>query len=175
MSGSVVRRIATEHEGTEPVDYIERTRATYDALGYRAYRWVKNDDQPAWAPLTKPLSECRVGMTASGGIYRVGQVAFHFQDDTSHRSIPSDTPTDALRATHFAYDLTDARQDPNVVFPIDTLRNLRDNNTIGAIADEYQTFMGGIYSGRRVREELAPAIVAEWVRLEVDVALLVPA
>ena len=159
----------------EPVDYIERTRATYDALGYPPYRWVTNADTPPWAPLAKPLSQCRVGLAASGGIYRVGQVAFHFHDDSSFRTIASDAPIRDLRATHFAYDLTDARRDINVVFPIDTLRSLRDEGMIGAVADEYQTFMGGIYSSRRVRDDLAPAIVAEWVRLEVDVAMLVPA
>lgn len=159
---------------TEPVDYIERTRTLYSSLGYPTYRWVTNDDTPPWAPLTKPLEECTVGLVASGGIYRAGQVAFHWADDASFRVIPTDTPTEELRATHFAYDLTDARRDINVVFPIDSLWALVADGMIGALAPEAFTFMGGIYSSRRVRDDLAPRIVERLVAQGVDLALLVP-
>jgi len=106
----------------EPVDYIQRTRDQYDALGYPPYHWVYNDGKPPFARLPKPLSESKVALLASGGIYRQGQIAFHFKDDLSYREIDRDTPNAMLRATHFAYDLTDARRDPNVVFPLETLR-----------------------------------------------------
>jgi D-proline reductase (dithiol) PrdB len=157
-----------------PVDYIERTRAQYDALGYPPYQWVVNDDAPPWAPVKKPLSGCRIGLIASGGIYAAGQVAFHFKDDLSFRIIDTRLPTSELRATHFAYDLTDARSDPNVVFPVDTLRGLADEGYIGSLSPHAYTFMGGIYSSRKVREKLAPAIAERVLCDEVDLALLVP-
>lgn len=103
-----------------------------------------------------------------------GQIAFHFRDDTSLREIPRDVATADLRATHFAYDLTDARADPNVVFPIDRLRELVRERRIGSLADRALTFMGGIYSSRRVVDELAPAILERLRADEVDVALFVP-
>ena len=59
----------------EPVDYIQRTREQYDALGYPTYQWVHSDTAPVMSPLDKPLSECKVGLIASGGIYQRGQVA----------------------------------------------------------------------------------------------------
>lgn len=157
-----------------PVDYIQRTRDQYDALGYAAYQWVHNTEPPPWAPLRKPLAECRVGLIGSGGIYQTGQVAFHYKDDLSFRIIDTDAPTTALRATHFAYDLTDARSDPNVVFPVDTLRRLARRHTIGELAARAYAFMGGIYSSRKVRDRLAPALADRIVRDEVDVVLLVP-
>ena len=101
-----------------PIDYIERTRSQYSALGYPIYRWIQNEAPSTFVPPQKPLSESRVGLIASGGIYVTGQVAFHFSDDISYREIGTDVPTEDLRVTHFAYDLTDARSDPNVVFPI---------------------------------------------------------
>lgn len=153
---------------------MERTRALYSSLGYPVYRWVENPDPPAWSPLRQPLSSSRLGLVASGGIYRRGQLAFHYADDASFRAVPTDVPTSELRATHFAYDLTDARRDINCVFPIDPLRTLRDNGTIGSLANEAYTFMGGIYSSRRVRDELAPAIVDRLVEQHVDALLLVP-
>ena len=150
------------------------TREQYEALGYPAYNWVENPDQPPFTPLAKPLSQARVGLVASGGIYRLGQVAFHYKDDISYRRIQRDTDNQDLRITHFAYDLTDARADPNVVFPLDTLRHLERASRIGSLATNALTFMGGIYSARRVRDVRAPAIVAELVNDEVDVAILVP-
>jgi D-proline reductase (dithiol) PrdB len=160
--------------GRPPVDYIERTREQYAALGYPIYRWVHNEDRPPWAPVTKPLARSRVGLIASGGVYVAGQVAFHYKDDTSFRIVDMETPTSELRATHFAYDLTDARNDPNVVFPIDTMRALVRDGFIGGVSRNAYTFMGGIYSSRKVKDLLAPAIAERIVNDEVDLALLVP-
>jgi len=158
----------------QPVEYIQRITDTYTKLGYKAYQWVKSTDQPPWQPLQKPLSESRVGLIASGGIYVTGQVAFHFKDDVSFRAIPTDVKTSDLRTAHFAYDQTDARRDPNVVFPIDTLRHLVQEGFIGSLTEHAFTFMGGIYSSKRVREELAPQLVERLQAEKADIALLVP-
>ena len=156
------------------IDYIKRISDNYASLGYKTYEWVSNKDTPPWAPMVKPLSECRLGLVASGGIYIKGQVAFHTKDDFSYRIIPKDVNTTDLRTAHFAYDQTDARRDPNVVFPIDTLKLLEKEGVIGELADRAFTFMGGIYSTRKVRDELAPAITRQLKAEHVDLALLVP-
>jgi D-proline reductase (dithiol) PrdB len=158
----------------EPVDYIQRTHEQYDALGYPSYQWEYSDSAPSFAPLPKPLSQCKVGLIASGGIYRRGQIAFHFKDDFSYREIASTTPIEDLRATHFAYDLTDARADPNVVFPLQTLNACAQAGLIGSVSETAYTFMGGIYSTRKVRDVLAPALAERIQQDEVDVVLLVP-
>ena len=157
-----------------PVDYIERTREQYDSLGYPPYRWVENETPAPLAPLKKPISESKLAMVASGGVYQAGQIAFHYKDDFSFRVIGTDVETETLRATHFAYDLTDARRDPNVVFPIDTLRAMVEEGTLGGLGPHAYTFMGGIYSVRQVRDKLAPAIADRVVADEVDIALMVP-
>lgn len=159
---------------SQAVAYIARIHEKYVTLGYPSYQWVVNADPPPWQPLRKPLAACRLGLIASGGIYVTGQVAFHYKDDTSFRVIPKDVKTADLRVTHFAYDLTDARQDANVVFPIDTLRGLEREGVIGELADHAYTFMGGIYSARRVREELAPQLTDCLLAEKVDAVLLVP-
>ena len=157
-----------------PVEYIRSITRQYAKLGYKPYGWVYNTDAPPWQPLRKPLKQCRVALVASGGIYRHGQTAFHSKDDTSLRLIPTDVRTEDLRTSHFAYDQTDARKDPNVVFPIDTLRGLVQEGFIGVLTEHAITFMGGIYSSRRVREETAPAIEERLVTERADLALLVP-
>ncbi len=158
----------------QPVEYMTRIRDNYAKLGYKPYQWVSNDEPPPWQPLHKPLSECRLGLIASGGIYVTGQVAFHFKDDASFRAIPTEVRTADLRTAHFAYDQTDARQDPNVVFPIDTLRRLVKERVIGSLTEHAYTFMGGIYSSRRVRDELAPQLTERLLAEKAEVALLVP-
>lgn len=157
-----------------PVDYIQRTKEQYAHLGYPEYRWVENADPPPFTPLAKPLSDCRLGLIASGGIYTAGQIAFHFKDDFSYREIPASTAVRDLRVTHFAYDLTAARQDPNVVFPLATLRDLVAVSRIGELGPNAYTFMGGIYSARKVADVLAPALADRLQKDEVDVAMLVP-
>ena len=157
-----------------PVDYIARTKAQYDALGYASYSWVENPNAGRLAALRKPVAESKLGLISSGGVYRHGQIAFHYKDDLSFREIPSETPVEALRATHFAYDLTDARKDPNVVFPLETLRRCVELGKLGALGEHAYTFMGGIYSSRRVRDILAPALADRLQADAVDAALLVP-
>ncbi len=161
-----------------PADYIAATRQLYDSLGYDSYRWARRPERPPWVPIDKPLSECRIALVASGGVYREGQVAFHTKDDTSIRII--DTRSDGgvdrteLRTAHFAYDQTDARADINCVFPIDRLREAASDGFIGGLCDEAYTFMGGIYSTRRLEAETVPRLVERCRAQEPDVVLLVP-
>ncbi len=157
-----------------PVEYIKSITRQYAKLGYKPYGWVYNADPPPWQPLRKPLAQSRVALIASGGIYRRGQVAFHSKDDTSLRLIPTDVRTEELRTSHFAYDQTDARKDPNVVFPIDTLRGLVQEGFIGGLTAHAFTFMGGIYSSRRVREDVDPSITERLAAERADLSLLVP-
>lgn len=160
--------------GLDIVDHIQQTRDSYAQLGYDSYRWAHEPEPAAFVRPAKPLAEAKVALVASGGVYRAGQVAFHHKDDTSYRRIPTDVATADLRTSHFAYDMTDARVDPNVVFPIDALRAMVDAGTIGSLTTHALTFMGGIYSQRRLTEELIPELSKEIAAMEPDVVLLVP-
>jgi D-proline reductase (dithiol) PrdB len=158
----------------DTVDYIQVTRDSYALLGYDSYRWADNPEPSAFVLPPKPLAESKVVLIASGGVYRVGDIGFTHKDDLTHREVPIDTPTDELRVTHFAYDQTSAKADPNAVFPIDALRTMQTAGEIGSLADVALTFMGGIYSQRRLHETLVPALVHRVRDLDADIALLVP-
>ena len=166
--------LRTGRSALPPADYIGETKALYDSLGYDSYRWAERPEPPPFAPIAKPLSECRITLVGSGGLYRTGQVAFHTKDDTSIRVIATDTPTSELRTAHFAYDQTDARTDPNCVFPLDRLRELAAHGVIGGLTDEAYAFMGGIYSIRRMEAETAKWLVERCTAQEPDIVLLVP-
>lgn len=50
------------------VNYIDRSRVYYAALGYtKPYKWISNKDVP-FAKLTKPLSECRIGLLTTADL-----------------------------------------------------------------------------------------------------------
>jgi len=156
------------------VDYIPRTRELYAPTP--PYRWADNREAPVpWTPLERPLAQCRVALASSGGVYVDGQEPFGLDDDTSIRVVPADIDTSRLRVAHFGYPMGDARSDPNCVFPIDRMRELAAAGVIGSLARSALTFMGGIYSQRRVIEELVPSILDVLRADEIDLFYLVPA
>jgi D-proline reductase (dithiol) PrdB len=157
-----------------PADYLAETRALYDRLGYTPYRWAERSEPVALAQRRTPLGQSRVMLIGSGGVYRHGQVAFATKDDTSIRLIDTDTPTAELRTAHFAYDQTDARSDPNCVYPLDRLRELVADGVIGSLSPQAASFMGGIYSIRRFEAETVPLLVEACQAQEPDLVLLVP-
>ena len=77
--------------------------------------------------------------------------------------------------SHFGYDTRDASRDPGCVLPLRALRELAAEGVIGSLVDPALSFMGGIYSARRVSEELATRFRDFVLREEVDLAYLVPA
>jgi D-proline reductase (dithiol) PrdB len=158
------------------VPYIERTRALY--ASQEPFRWVAHDrdrEPPPWTPIPRPLEELRIALIGSGGVHRDDQEPFHFRNDTSHREIALETPAARLRVSHFGYDVRDAARDPGCVFPLRALRELAADGVVSSAQSPALSFMGGIYSARRVREELAPRFRDFVLRQAADLAYLVPA
>jgi D-proline reductase (dithiol) PrdB len=159
----------------QPVRYMDAITERYARLGYTPYRWYHAEDSMPCVPLAKPLSECRIGALTTSGVYAIGQVAFHYKDDASLREIPSDTEDADLRFSHLTQQyLVNAKRDPNCIVPLKALRKLVHNGVIGALADAIFSCMGGIYSQRRVREELIPVLHRRFVEQKVDAVLLAP-
>jgi D-proline reductase (dithiol) PrdB len=155
-----------------PVDYIPRTRELYKS--FTPYRWVVNSDSPPWTALRKPIARCKVALMSSGGMLYRDQPRFH-REDTSYRVIPRDATQADLSVWHFGYKTADAEADHNCVFPIARMRELAAAGVIGELADPAYSFMGGIYSARKVRDELAPRIADELKKAQIDAFYLVPA
>lgn len=155
-----------------PIEYIPRTRELYKA--HKPYRWVVNDDVP-WTPFTKPIERCRVALVSSAGIFWKDQEPFHTKDDISIREIPINARTNDLRVSHFGYRTQDAEDDPNCVFPIDRMKDLEKEGFIGQLVNPAYSFMGGIYSVRKVRECLAAKLVRLLTSVGADLMYIVPA
>jgi D-proline reductase (dithiol) PrdB len=129
---------------------------------------------PPWTPLRKPIAHSKVALISSGGILYRDQPRFH-REDASYRRIPKNASRDELNIWHFGYKTADAQADPNCVFPLERMRELEKEGVIGELSDPSFSFMGGIYSARKVRDELAPKILDELRLTQVDAFFLVPA
>jgi D-proline reductase (dithiol) PrdB len=159
----------------DSVRYIDRTRDLYASQA--PYRWALLDretDPAPFTPIEGPLAQKRVVLISSGGVHLASQDPFHFRNDTSQREIPIDTPAADMRVAHFGYDTSDAKRDPACVLPLQALRALASDGEIGEVVDPALSFMGGIYSQRLVREEVAPRFRDFVLRERASLVLLVP-
>jgi D-proline reductase (dithiol) PrdB len=147
-------------------------------LFLKAYRWRRIDPVP-WTPLAQPLSQCRLAVVSSAGFVAPGQPAFDSSvrgGDVSFRDIPSEIDVQTLVDTHRSesFDHTGLREDPNLAFPIDRVRELAQRGRIGSVNHRHLSFMGSITAPGRLVRDTAPEVARRLVADGVDVALLVP-
>jgi D-proline reductase (dithiol) PrdB len=90
----------------------------------------------------------------------------------SFREIPGDTRLEDIAVSHGHYDTADANADPNVVFPLDRLRELATEGTIGAVAPLHIGMMGWNPDGERVKNKTAPEVARRLRAAGVDVVVL---
>jgi D-proline reductase (dithiol) PrdB len=147
-------------------------------LFLKAYPWRRIDPVP-WAALQKPLEDSRLVLVSSAGFIQSGQKPFDESirgGDCSFREIRSDTDISALIDTHRSnlFDHAGLRQDPNLAFPLDRLRELVKSGRIGSLNQGHLSFMGSITAPRRLVKKTAPLEVHKLVEDGADIALLVP-
>ena len=147
-------------------------------LFLKAYPWRKIDPIP-WAPLKKPLSECRLALVSTAAFVRPGQKPFDESirgGDFSFREIPGDADVRQLIESHRSesFDHTGIHQDPNLAFPLDRARELAERGRIGSLNRRHLSFMGSITAPGRLMQQPAPEAARLFVEDAVDVALLVP-
>ena len=103
------------------------------------------------------------------------QPRFH-REDASYRRIPNDARP--RRSERVAFRLSD-RATPSATSTASSrwsgCASSSAAGVIGELVDPAFSFMGGIYSARKVRDELAPQIVDELKRAHADAFFLVPA
>ena len=58
----------------------------------------------------------------------------------SYRLIPAEAETATMRISHHHYDHSEADADPNIVFPLDSLRELVADGVIAAVNDKHYSY-----------------------------------
>jgi len=175
---AVITRMRLDGTGLDAADLAGRYRdwlVRIEQMHQGARAWT--NPEPAFTRLQVPMSQARVALLTSAGAYLEGQDAFDVADphgDPSFRLLPGDVDLGRLRFAHSHYDTARAEQDPNVVLPLDRLRELAADGAVGSVAAAHVGMMGFNPDPARLVEESAPRI-ADLLREEgVDVALLTP-
>ena len=120
-----------------------------------------------------PLRERRVAIVTTSGVHVRGDRPFAM-GAADYRIIPGDTPPADLVMSHSSvnFDRSGFQEDINVVFPLDRLRELRDEGMVGAVSDYHYAFMGA--APIRTLEVKARELASMLKRDRVDAVLLTP-
>ncbi|MCH7801198.1 MAG: hypothetical protein IIC24_06600 [Chloroflexi bacterium] len=124
-----------------------------------------------WATMSRPLSESKVALVTTGGVYLKEEEKFERGDHT-FRELPSDITQEEVRIWHPGYDRGPAMQDINCIFPINRFRELAAEGIIGSLADTHYSFMGLILDTTALIEESAPEAARRLKAAGVDAAFL---
>ncbi len=115
------------------------------------------DDTP-WAPFKKRLSESKVAVLSTGGVYIEGQKPFDTDGDWSYREIPLDTPLDQLRVAHTHYDTTGVAEDVDSVLAMHRLLDMEAEGMVGEALTPTYSFMGYIPDPSGLMEVTGPEV-----------------
>ena len=141
------------------------------------FEWVVNDSTP-WTPLRQPLAETALALVSTCGAYRRDVDcpfdAANYYGDPSFKEVPIDAHISTLDFAHTHYDHEHVSQDPNVAFPLDHLRALQAEGTIGLFVSPAISFSGFLPQPRQLVIETAPAATHHLLEAGAQAALLVP-
>lgn len=133
-----------------------------------------------WTPWQTPVNGSKVALVTTGGVHMKNGLHEPFDlslatGDPSFREFPSVVFTEDLAVAHAGYEPRYARQDINVVFPLERLREMADNGYIGAVTPFVYSFMGHVTRPVSLLANYAPSVAYRMRRMGADVALVVAA
>ena len=140
---------------------------------------VKTYNKTPNTPLRKDLSQCRVALVTTAGLYLQEQQPYNERiigGDCSYREFPN--TIDLQRLTHGhrskAFDASGAKSDVNLVFPLDRFRELENEGKIGSLNRRHFSFMGSITKPKPLIKQTAPEVAQMLNEDGVDVAFITP-
>jgi D-proline reductase (dithiol) PrdB len=144
----------------------------------KGYPFRRVDWRPG-ARLMKPLSQSRIALITTAGLYLPDQKPFdqsYRHDDCSYREIPWSTPVDILQIgqSSDAFDHSGIEADRNLTLPLDRLREMTGAGEIGESAPRHFSVMGSIIAPARLISESGPEIASKLREDHVDGVLLAP-
>jgi len=126
-----------------------------------------------FTPFEKDLATAIVTLVSAAGVYGTDQEAFPTEDpgDVTYRVIPGTAETSSLKIAHHHYDHSEADTDPNIVFPIDTLRALAAEGVIAGVNDQHYSY-GFTTRLKELYEKTFPEIADRVERSKTKLVLL---
>jgi len=146
------------------------------AAAFKAYPFPAFTETP-WTPLTLPLAEVRLGVVTTAGLYRKGvDAAFADTAEGDPRvvEIPSGADAAQLEIAHSHLPEDFIRSDMSMVLPLEHLRDLERERSLGEIAPRIFSVVGYRTRAHDVAETTATTIAAAMAEDGVTLALIVP-
>ncbi|NQW21736.1 MAG: selenoprotein B glycine/betaine/sarcosine/D-proline reductase [Chloroflexi bacterium] len=125
-----------------------------------------------WA--TAPdLKQARVAIISTAGIHRANDAKFA-GGSADYRLLPGDLDYSELTMSHVSvnFDRSGYQQDPNLIFPLELLRQMETNGEIGSVAKWHYSFMGATDPSRM--NETAPQVARLLKEDGVNAAIFIP-
>ncbi|MDO4679975.1 MAG: glycine/sarcosine/betaine reductase selenoprotein B family protein [Aerococcus sp.] len=133
------------------------------------------DEEPPVATLEKPLNEARVALVTTAGIRNATDPPFDTKKgDPTFRVIDGDVDFQTLVVNHDHYNTKRAKEDINIVFPLERLRELQSEGVIGSVAPRHFGWMGYIPRTAKLMKKTAPMMADMLLEDHVDIVLLSP-
>ena len=123
-----------------------------------------------YTPLKRDLKECRIALVSTSGAYVEGMQPFS-DNDLSFRLIPSDTDTKQIRFVPGHFDTSKGAEDPNIMFPLDRLRELVSRGEIASLTENHIS-MGLTTELRKLKEVVSWEIAETVMRMRPAVVVL---
>ena len=139
---------------------------------------ISNSDAVPLALLEKPLSECRLSFVSTSGVQPKTSLPFdtvHPVGDYTFRRVPSDSRTEDLEIHQLKYPTCGAREDLNVIFPIERLQEFAQEGVIGGLTENFYTFIGYNMDPERLQNTLAKNLAAAIAEEKPDAVIAAPA
>jgi D-proline reductase (dithiol) PrdB len=168
-----------------PVDsfkYLPRLIATFYQMTER------EPEYPIpWAPLSRPISECKFSLVTSGGLHHKNvESPFDLErerdqptwGDPSYRTIPTNISQSEIGVSHLHLNTEDVLQDVNILLPIQHFQEMVAEGRVGALAAHAYSFMG--FQGyppntTEWQQRYAPEVAEKMKSEAVDCVFLTPA
>lgn len=121
-----------------------------------------------------PLAEATVALISTAGMHRRSDPRFT-PGAVDYRIIPGDVDFSDIVLSHISanFDRSAFQQDPNIMLPVDRLREMADVGEIGGVSNWHYSFMGALPAPNMMEEtgeEVGRLLAADGV----DIALLIP-
>ena len=144
---------------------------------------VQREEPIPFAPLAKPLGECRMALVTTAGIHHQGkEPPFDIErekrepmwGDPSFRRIPRDVSQEEIGACHLHTNNRDILADVNIVLPVHRFTELESDGVIGSLAPTSYSFMGYQSNTREWKERYGPEAASLMKEEGVEGVLLTP-
>ena len=140
------------------------------AVMWESVEPAPGEGEPVWAPFEKRLSESRIAMLTSAGLYLDGeQEPFDGErekaeptwGDPTWRAIPQDLNGHKIGMMHLHVNNTDVLADHNIALPTDLLAELAADGVVAGASARHVSVMGYQQAGLAAwRTTAAPEIAA---------------